>query len=91
VRFVEWKSHIKSEFVSAGPLIIFIFIFDEKLNNFRYGKLPWKRLFEPSIKLSRDGFKIPAELARRMSVRKKIKIAVLYIFKYFKYSMTLNI
>ncbi|CAI2169241.1 19490_t:CDS:10 [Funneliformis geosporum] len=38
----------------------------------KYGKLPWKRLFEPSIKLSRDGFKIPAELSKRMKTFKEV-------------------
>ncbi|RIA86081.1 gamma-glutamyltranspeptidase [Glomus cerebriforme] len=33
----------------------------------KYGRLPWKRLFEPSIKLSRDGFKIPVELSKRLN------------------------
>lgn len=40
----------------------------------KYGKLPWKRLFEPSIKLSREGFKVPHELANRLSMFKEIII-----------------
>jgi gamma-glutamyltranspeptidase/glutathione hydrolase len=32
----------------------------------RYGKLPWKDVVEPSVRLARDGFEIPYDLANDM-------------------------
>ncbi|CAG8572443.1 222_t:CDS:10 [Diversispora eburnea] len=37
-----------------------------KLAHEKYGKLPWKRLFMPSINISRNGFPVPAELSIRL-------------------------
>ncbi|KAG0336562.1 hypothetical protein BG004_007996 [Podila humilis] len=34
----------------------------------RYGKLPWERLFAPSVNMARDGWAIGPELARRIQI-----------------------
>lgn len=33
----------------------------------QYGKLPWAELFEPTIALAKDGFKIPTYLAKMLA------------------------
>lgn len=34
----------------------------------QFGRLPWARLFEPSIRLASEGWEVPAELAKRIKV-----------------------
>ncbi|KAF9947717.1 hypothetical protein BGZ72_010347 [Mortierella alpina] len=36
----------------------------------RYGKLPWERLFAPSVKMAREGWAIGPELAKRLQIYK---------------------
>ncbi|KAI8599424.1 gamma-glutamyltranspeptidase, partial [Dissophora ornata] len=36
----------------------------------RHGKLPWERLFAPSVKMARDGWAIGPELAKRLQIYK---------------------
>lgn len=38
----------------------------------KYGKLPWKSLFEPSIALARDGFEVTPYLALKIENKKEI-------------------
>ncbi|KAF9374942.1 hypothetical protein BGX21_003989 [Mortierella sp. AD011] len=41
-----------------------------ELAHSRYGKLPWERLFAPSVKMARDGWAIGPELAKRLQLYK---------------------
>ncbi|KAF9932318.1 hypothetical protein FBU30_008425 [Linnemannia zychae] len=41
-----------------------------ELAHSRYGRLPWERLFAPSVKMARDGWAVGPELAKRLRVYK---------------------
>ncbi|CAG8584908.1 1626_t:CDS:10, partial [Cetraspora pellucida] len=45
-----------------------------KLAHKKYGKLPWKRLFEPSINMCRKGFQVPPELGLRLQRHREIVV-----------------
>lgn len=38
----------------------------------RHGKLPWERLFAPSIKMAREGWAVGPELGRRLQIAKQL-------------------
>ncbi|MGE0425953.1 MAG: gamma-glutamyltransferase [Reyranellaceae bacterium] len=39
----------------------------------RHGKLPWRDLFEPAIRLAADGFKVPPRLGRALANERALK------------------
>ncbi|XP_053092118.1 gamma-glutamyltransferase 5a [Pangasianodon hypophthalmus] len=47
-----------------------------------YGRLPWKRLFEPTIRLAREGVKVSAMLSRYLFVLKEQQTALSWLFKH---------
>lgn len=47
----------------------------------KYGKLPWATLFEPTIKLLRDGFPVTRKIHEMISVRRLVSFLILKRFK----------
>ncbi|CAG8518976.1 9677_t:CDS:10 [Dentiscutata erythropus] len=66
----------KQVFASVGGLSIGVpgEIAGMKLAHKKYGKLPWKRLFEPIINMCRNGFPVTSELGLRLKMFREIVV-----------------
>ncbi|CAG8564766.1 5942_t:CDS:10, partial [Dentiscutata heterogama] len=66
----------KQVFASVGGLSIGVpgEIAGMKLAHKKYGKLPWKRLFEPIINMCRNGFPVTPELGLRLRLFREIVV-----------------
>lgn len=56
-----------------------------------YGKLPWDKLFEPTIKLAREGFPMPTYLGKFLQydmVKQLIQSTKLWYYIFYKRKIT---